>query len=431
MKKIDQHVLIYDNGLFPHIAQLCARYFTKVSYWSNWKRSFPCSDELLVGDGLDGVERVRDVEVVLPKSDLIIFPDLYHWDTQSALSNEGAAVFGNRKAEQLETQRDTCREMMEKWGMPVAPWWRVEGVEDLRKLLKEHDNVYVKGLMRGDFETFHHETMLTTEPLLDELAHKLGPKKRHEVFIVETPIEGDDDSPVVEVGFDGFSINGQFPEVAMVGYEIKDAGYLAAVMQYQDIAAPIRSVNEYLSPYLKKQGARGFLSSEVRVKDKVPHLIDPCLRCGSPCSEGYAEAYSNWGDILLQGALGTLVNPEPICEYVCELIIYSDWAKSNPLAIHVPDELKQWVKLHYVCGMDDALWCLPVHPGIQQVGAVVGIGSTVEEAVNMAVEISKEVKGVEVEFRYGSIDQALQEVRKGVEMGIPFGYGEVPEKIEI
>lgn len=426
--------LIIDNGLFVHIAQICAEY-EETLYWCEWKRAFPSSDLLMVGDGFENVERVRDLEDALEGDVLPVFTDLYHADLQRRLAREGRPFWGTRDAEILETERDTCREWMEKQGMPVAPWWRVEGVKDLRKLLKEQKNVFVKGLMRGDFETFHHDEYKLTEPMLDELEHKLGPKKNDEVFIVETPVEDEDGSPCVEVGFDGWTIDGEYPETAIVGFEIKDSGYIGAVMPYAEIGKPVRYINEYLRPFFAKRKARGFFSTEVRCKkvgeQVLPYLIDPCLRCGSPCSEGYADAYSNWGHILTGGAAGRIVKPDSNFNYNCELIIYSDWAKENPLAIHVPEEFRDAVKLHYAYQDGETLWVLPIQPGIQQVGAVVGSGDSIEEAVQTAVAISREVKGVEVKFEYGSIDAALKEIRKGIELGIPFGDGEIPEHVEI
>lgn len=434
MKKRSESIMVVDHGLYVHIAQLLSRYFKDVYYYCPWERSFPSSDLLLVGDGFEGIHRVKDFWEWQPKMDVFVFPDLYFPGLQQLLRDADCKVWGCGGAEVLETERDFCRELMGKWGMPMAQWWRIEGTKELREFLKKKDDVYVKGLMRGDFETFHHETYDLTEPMLDELEHKLGGKKAAEVFIVEEPIDGNDKSPVVEVGYDGWFC-GDWPEIAALGYEIKDCGNIQAFMPYKDIGKPVRYVNTYLERFLKKEGCCGFFSNEIRVRMEagtpMPYLIDPCCRCGSPASEGYAEAYDNWDEIILEGSQGKLVKPELFYDYVCILVMYSDWAKDNWLAVHCPPEFEENLKLHYACKMDGVLYTAPIQPGIAQIGAVVGGGDSLEEAVQNAVAISKEIKGVEVQFRYGAIDDALKEIKKGEGMGIEFGKADVPEHIPL
>ena len=93
-----------------------------------------------------------------------------------------------------------------------------------------------------------------TQPLLDDLASRLGPRQTTTVFIVEDPIEG------IEVGYDGTSIDGHFPAVASFGYEVKDAGYVGKVVDDADLPAVLREVNDKLSPAMVAPDGWSFFS---------------------------------------------------------------------------------------------------------------------------------------------------------------------------
>src|SRR5208337_4770776 len=124
---------------------------------------------------------------------------------------------------------------------------------------------------------------------LDDLASRLGPRQSSTIFIVEDPIEG------VEIGYDGACIDGGFPALARFGYEAKDAGYVGKVVDYEDLPAALREVNDKLGPAMAVLGCRSFFSTEVRVgADRKPYLMDPAMRASSPPSEAYIELFRNW-----------------------------------------------------------------------------------------------------------------------------------------
>lgn len=419
--------LVYDNGLFPHIAEMLTKHSKHpVGYYKPWQDAFPSSESLMIGDGFKDVNRIKYFWEEYPNYDTIIFPDLYHPDLQTSLMEMGLNIWGAGYAEQLETDRIFCRDFLKEKGLPVAYWEVVEGVDSLRKYLKSNKDVYVKPMLRGDFETQHCETYELVERWVDELAHSLGDKKDYELFLIEHGIEAK-----VEVGYDGYFVNG-FPDKGIVGYEIKDCGYIGTILPYSDISKHIRYVNEVITPWLKDKDMRGFMSTEVRITEEgEPYLIDPCMRCGFPCSEGYAELINNWGEIISKGAKGELVNPSHDFKYACELVIYSDWGRDNWLDIKVPPEYRQYVKLNFACEMDKKYVRIPLKKGMAQCGAVVGLGYTVEEAITVANDIRKEVKGLEVKFDLGSIDLALAQIKEGQKLGISFGDSDVPDHIEL
>lgn len=425
--KTDKPFCCFDNGLFPHIAEMLARESkTEVGYYKPWEDAFPSSEGLMIGDGFKGVDRVKYFWPNLTDYETFVFTDLYHPDKQEFLRSIGLNVWGAAWAETLETDRVMCRELFTKLGMPVAKWDVVVGIDDLRKYLKSNKEVFVKPMLRGDFETQHCESYEIVERWLDELAHSLGDKKDYEVFMVEHGIEAE-----VEVGFDGYFVNG-WPATGIVGYEIKDCGYIGCALPYDQLSKHIRYCNHAIEPWLKEHDMRGFMSTEIRVtKEGEPYLIDPCMRCGFPCSEGYAEMFANWPEIITEGAKGGMVNPEVVAPYACELVIYSDWGRDNWLDVIVPKEVRQYVKLNFACQLDKKYVRIPLKKGMAQCGAVVGLGNTIQEAVEMANDIRKEVKGLDVKFDLGSIDSALAQIKAGQKLGIDFGKSDVPDHIDL
>ena len=74
-------------------------------------------------------------------------------------------------------------------GLPVQHCEHIIGIDKLRETLKKVKNVFVKtSFIRGDFETFRHDSYSLSEPRLDEIEQVLGPLKRNYEFVVEDEI---------------------------------------------------------------------------------------------------------------------------------------------------------------------------------------------------------------------------------------------------
>ena len=222
----DKCVLLYDYGLFSSWALKLKEFFGRVLIYVPFKSGFPKSQQYAIGTGLEGVERIIDFWDYVPETDLFVFPDIYDGDLQEHLRSMGYPVWGAGKGEELEIYRWQTKMLLKKdIGLPVQPVERIIGVEELREFLQEHEDKYVKiSMLRGDFETFHHISYNLSEPLLDEIENKLGPYKLFKEFIVEDSI-----NDAVEIGYDGWTIDGRFPRTAMQGYEIKDVSYVGVV----------------------------------------------------------------------------------------------------------------------------------------------------------------------------------------------------------
>lgn len=408
---------IIDNGLFVDFAVRLTREFGRVLYWSPWVSAFPRSNNLLIGEGL-GLRRIRYPWDHLDKVDLWIFPDVYFSDMQNELVRQGRRVWGARNGDRLELHRAWAKERFKEWGLPVNGFAHLTGMDELREYLRSHENVWVKvSLVRGDMETWKSETYALSEPKLDELEHRLGAKAKIAEFIVEDSIDD-----AAEVGYDGFTVDGKFASTSFFGFEIKDLGFIGKVEEYTNLPEPIRFVNERLSSWLGEMNYRGFLSTELRVTpDGKPYLIDPCARAGSPPSEIYQEIYDNWGEIIWHGAEGQIVEPNPVAKFGVEAMIHSTWADKNWQAISFPDEIRQFVKLRNVTRIDGTYYVVPTECGLPEIGAVIGLGATLQEAIDHLNVNAAQVKGYFLDIKLDSIPKAIHEIEKAEQkFGIPF-----------
>lgn len=408
----NKKALIIDSGLYVHVAEMIALGFGETYYFADWRGQFPTSKLSCVGEGL-GLERVQSWEEWVDKVDIIIFLDIYYGHLQSFLRARGYRVWGNADAEVLETDRWKTKQWLGANGSAINRTYHITGLhgkEGLVQHLKQNDDRYIKGgRYRGDFESYHHENLWLTKPWIDELQNTLGPRQDIAEFIVEDPING------VECGFDGFSIDGVFPSVGSYGYECKDAGYVGKV--YDRPPKIIEKVCQELSSALKGYQARGFLSIEFRVgEDKVPYIIDPCMRCGSPPSETYIEMFSNWSDVIWAGADGELIDLVPAAQYGAQLVLKADWAKENWLAVDVPKDMRKFVKLHNHYRLKDMDYVVP--NGIKEIGGVIGLGDTLEEAIKQCLENAEEVKAYSLEFDRQCFDKCMDQIEEGIQNGI-------------
>ena len=399
-------VLVYDHGLFVELAVELSKSFGKVYYYSPWESAFPKSNAILIGEGLPGIKRVDSIWPLVDDVDLWVFPDVYEGPLQEFLAGLGKRVWGSRMGEELELFRAESKEHLKKIGVDVGPYELIRGLDNLRDFLKVNDDQYVKiSRTRGDMETFHAPNYKLIEPKLDELEFNLGAKKHVMEFICEQKIPC-----IAEVGYDGFSIDGQFPKNAMFGIEIKDESLVMRTMPYASFPEEVRSVNDKMAPTLRKYGYRNFISSELRItKDKTPYAIDPCCRAGSPPSEIFWMLVENWPDILWEGAGGVLVEPKFTAKWAAELLLLSSWADKNWQPIDFPASIREHVKLRNLTKINGRWYVVPQQVGLPEIGAVVAIGSTMQEAIANVRKIGEQIRGHYIEVRDGSLDKAAEQ----------------------
>ena len=413
----DKTALVYDRGLFMQIAERLGRDFKRVYYFNPCHKTvFPKFTDAMIGKGLksenvEWIEHFWDVE-----ADLYVFPDTHDGDLQLHLRSLGKRVWGSGKCEELELLRVETLEYLDELGLPTPEYVEIEGLDALREHLKSHSNKYVKvDSFRGTFETFHAINYKLTEPLLDKLEKDLGPSKNLMEFSVFDPIEG------VELAYDGFSVDGKYPQNCMFGYEIKDIGYIGHVKPYQKLYPEILKFNEKISETLRINQYRNFISPEMRVSDKgVGYMTDMCARCPSPVSEVYSELLKNFSEIIWFGAEGMLIEPDFEASYAMTLCIESPWAEHNWQAVYMPKEIRQWVKLRNYCKIDGEYYTVPVPDGSTTIGVVVAIGKSLDDCAAKVNAYADEIKGYGIKIEMAVVDKMQEVIKCGEKIGISF-----------
>ena len=415
---------VVDFGMFPHVARRVAKDFKKVYYTTPWDDSFPRLSRMIVGDGypeFEWIESVWDAK----DADLYIFPDIGMSGLQLELVRQGKAVWGSRNADSIESNRGLFLDSLEECGLSVPPFSKIKGITNLRVFLKDKQDKYIKvSCLRGDFETFHFRSMDEDAVEIDVWAAKLGPLQDTNCFYVFDRIKTE-----IEGGCDAWCIDGQWPETFIQGFENKDKAYLMAFIEREKIAAEIRIVNEKFSPILAKFGYRGMFSTEVRItEDDESFFIDPTCRFASPVSQGQVEMIGNLGEIIWNGANGILVEPEQTAKFGAQAIFHVD--RDHWGVFKIPKEIEQWVKISFSC-QSNGLICVPPDPqGVAEIGWCVGIGDTIEGAIDHLREVVDQIpSGVNVEF--GSLTDLLKELKTAKEAGIQLTNQEIPEPSSI
>ena len=420
MKYGDKTVLVSCQGLFVSLAERLARDFGRVLLHVPFAASFPTLNQIKVGSGIEGVEKVdsffgrhfKDV-------DLFVFPDLHNGELAVYLEGEGKRVWGARRGEDIEHHRALCKRVMEQHGLPVQPWKVLTGMKQLRSHLKANDQQHVKiDVARGVTESFFSENYDTVAPKLDEIQHTLGCFAESMEFIVE-----DDLPDRVEVGIDTFCIDGANPSLTLAGIEVKDCGYLGQMVPWAQIPEPLRRWNEEMAEVFEGYGYRGFLSNEIRIgKDKVPYMIDATCRAPCPPSELEQELWTNLAEILWEGADGNLVEPVAAAKWGVEVILKSPFAEKNHQPVTFDPKYANQIKLFNSCEVDGVRYVLPLDDEMEEIGAVVGWGDTIEAAMAHAKEAGESIEGYKIKFGMGPAENANEEIAKLEKLGVsPFG----------
>jgi hypothetical protein len=410
-------VLVADHGLFMEVAPRLAREFGEVKLWVPWMSGYPKAAPAFVGTGLPGVERVQNFWDHAPDVDLIVFPDLYMADMAEVCRGRlNKPVWSHLRAESLELDRMGTRRLQADLGIAAPKTKYFVGVAALADYLRNHEDKWVKiSTFRGDGETWHHETWHTTEVYLDHFRNRVGALADSYEFLVEDNVEG------IEVGYDGFTVRGEWPEASYWGFEVKDQGYIGKFSPYGELPKPMRDINAKVASILKEESATGFCSFEFRLtKGGEAMMIDPCLRLGSPPSEGTMEGYDNLGEIIWEGAHGRLAPVVSAGEFIAIAMMHSSFALTNWVPIDVPKGIERWVKLRNKAVIDGKIYHVPTQGDMPEIGAVVAVADDLDKAISLVKERAAQVKGYLIEVHVESLDAAQEEIEKAKDYGIDF-----------
>jgi hypothetical protein len=404
-----KRVLVYDGGgLFVSLALRLAQLgkFKSVDYMREWQDGFCNGSERVVGSGLEefGVGRLKyfwrnpEGDEPFRQYDLIIFPDVWQPDLQEYLRSLGIRVWGSGFKSRLEQARWETKELIGKIGLKTNESELIHGMTALREYLKNHENVFVKiSSFRGMSETFPSKSYDLVKSKLDTLESSFGPIMELTHFIVEADIPN-----AKEVGYDGYCIDGEFPDKSFYGYEIKNKAYFGKLVDYDELPGEVKEANTKLSYHM--DGYRQFWSTELR----NGFVIDITARHASPAGETFCQAFDNLSEILWYGAGGVLVHARSSSKFVAQIILCSEWAESHPLAIKFPDKIRPFVKIYNHCRVGGIDYCIPDETRAKEIASVVGLGNTVEEACKAAKEMAKQVEGFGLHAECEALDEAVK-----------------------
>jgi hypothetical protein len=231
---------VVDTGLFLNMARRMAPACKQVLYWNPDCRDYPSVKQATVGDGFEGVARVREFWDIINIIDLFCFPDVQLPELQQYLESIGKAVWGARYGMNLELQRENFLAMLKELGLDVPPHTVVVGVTALRSFLHDKEDYYIKiSRFRGDMETHHWRNWAMDRLWLSLLEVKLGPTAEHMHFVCCESIPTD-----LEIGGDTYCVDGRWPSTMLNGIEGKDKSFFAAVTPRNRMPREVLEVQE-------------------------------------------------------------------------------------------------------------------------------------------------------------------------------------------
>jgi hypothetical protein len=408
---------VVDNGLFAELAARVAREFAHVYYCipGALGEEFPRVERAYIGKGMPGVEVVGSFWPLLDKIDLFCFFDVNHGPLQDYLVSIGKAVWGARMGEELELDRERMKRLQEKLGLPVNPWRAVEGVDALEKWLQDHRNQYVKlSRYRGLSETFKAKNSKLIQEKLDQVRADLGPEAQDMRFVVEDPI-----TDAVEVGTDGWMVDGRDPVRCLMGIEVKDRSYAGCVAQSAKLPKALLTFNQVMAPIFKGFGYRGFRSTEHRItKDGTSYMNDLCCRGAIPPSGLYMEMVQNLPEVIWQGANGVLVEPRWAAVWGVECIIESAWCDTHWQPVEIPEQVRRFVKLRHPRLKGKQWYNAPQKNDNPYAGEVIGWGRTLDAAIDMCRDVAEAVDGYDLKINVDALGEAAEQIAKAADYGV-------------
>lgn len=429
MKQVEEvTACVVDYGTFLSVAEKLAETMQRVYYHSPFQTEYQDVRNCVKGGGLDLVQRLDEFldPDVLDTIDLFVFPDIGFGGLQRHLRSIGKAVWGHMGADELELFRAKFLDVLDEVGLPKVHSEKIKGLTALAAYLKENEKKWVKiNRFRGNMETWHHRSYPYSERKLDSLAVTFGGAKDQVVFIVQDEIESD-----MECGYDGWCVDGEFPESSFQGYEAKNELYLGSVISQADLPDEIKDVNRAMAPILKGYGYRCWWATEIRVKDGVPYFIDPTPRMAGQTEEHQIETCTNFADVIWSGANGDLVKPQFKWKFAAEATLHYDLESDDDAVseewkiLDVPTEVAKWVKLYSYCKID-GLYHMPLE-GTDEVGVVLGVGDSTEGALENLQDHLEALKELPVHANVAGFASLLKSIEEAEKEGITFG-GKIPK----
>lgn len=400
--------LFYDYGSYLSVAKKLAEGSAIVYYFTpKIINGYPDHRPIDIGRNVDGIVRVKEYESVLSEIDAVYFADVHEPEKQNDFTKRGIPVFGCMYGSKLELDRIYMKAKMLEVGLPVNEWEEAYGIEELDRILKSAEDVYVKSGLRGDMETWKSIDYELSQEDLDDMKHHMDAYKNEETYIVEKKIPS-----IAEIGLDTFVVDGKFPEMVLTGIELKDTGYAGSVCAYKSLPRQLKAVTDKLADTLAELRHRGPVSNEVIIaENKKGYLLDWTARHPQPPTDLYIEMIEDYADVAWKIAQGIVPDVVYKHKYGVQLIIKSDMAQKRTVRMRVPEEYEANVKLKNMIVDENGLWCYtPSGIEMKEIGSVIGYGPTLRQAANMAKKVAEAVKGNNIKINSDCLSAAYEQL---------------------
>lgn len=426
MKEVSESTIcVVDHGIFLPLALKLGESFKRVLYHTPWEQGFPTVNQCVIGDGFERIERCDDIWSVKNDVDAFVFPDILHSGLQLELARQGFPVWGSRKAERIEMNRELFHRLLGKSGMEVPKFEVVVGTTALANHLNDAEDKVIKiSKYRGSIETCKWRNWKLDEGMVDAWSVQFGAVKELVRFLVFDTIETD-----IELGCDTFNIRGQWPASMMQGYEAKDEGFISVVLPTKEMPEQVIEVLDAFGPILKEYDYANSFSMELRVKDDKNFFIDPCCRFPMPPTGSKTMLWKNLAEVIFAGAHGELVEPESAAKFSVECAVKLCGEKREWRKTEVPETLKPWLKFSNCCQVEDCIAFPPLEFSEENVGWLVATADTLDDLISTLLGRVKELPpGLTANTQ--SIVELLQEVHIAEKEGIAFA-DEVPNPASV
>ena len=415
-------VLIYDNGSAVELARMFVGRFKKVYYFTPFTQSgFPDFNPRFIGEGIKGVDKVEHLWKLVDSNevDLYIFLDVYDGDLASHLKSIGKKVVSAFYGGELELNRTKFQEFLKANNLPVSEFTPIIGITTLRKELSDKKDKFIKiSNLRGISETLKYENSVVSSSEIDDLSYRLGDLREVIEFLIQNPI-GDDRA--VEWGWESFFTGGDFNETILIGCEVKDCAYYG---RFMDIAAAppfVATINNAFKPALSAYGYQTHFSTEVRQVDpQTGYFTDATCRKPAPPGELMYYLIENIDEVYQGLAQGINVPFKKRFEFGVQIIIHSEWGEDHFLSVEIPEQYRDNVFLKNYAIVDGVPRIIPQPYKLQEVGAVVAGGNTLEEAIGKVKEIIEAIKNRNLSFPVDKLEHIQEELDKMDKLGINF-----------
>lgn len=421
---------VMDAGTFVSLAACLAKTFKKVYYYSPWESEYLDVSRCVIGDGEETFSRLDEPldPDVFPSIDLFIFPDIGYAGLQRHLVSLGKAVWGSRRGTNLELYRTKFLRVIGEAGLEVIGSQVIRGVTALSEHLKSVENKWVKvNRFRGNMETWHHKDFDHSRQELNRLALTFGGVADEVVFVVQDPIDGDDENPVLEIGYDGWSILGQYPEKSFQGYEQKNELYLGSVKAYVDLPEEIQFVNERMAPYLEANDYRNFWATEIRMCKGKAYFIDPTARMPGQTGEQLLNTCTDLARVIWAGANGQLIQPDFRAICAAEATIHFKGSENDQWKmLRIPQKALPYLALYQYCRGDGDLYHFPPARN-DEAGVVIGEGGNVEDALTDLSQNFSLLSDEPVSIDFKGFADLLEQIKDAENEGVEFTDEKIPE----